>query len=46
MSASKTKTTLASDSSSELNASNSYEQAFKELEQIVAHMESGQMSLQ
>lgn len=46
MSASKTKTTLANDSSSEPDALSSYEEAFKELEQIVAHMESGQMSLQ
>jgi exodeoxyribonuclease VII small subunit len=46
MSASKTKTTVATDPLSGLDSTNSYEQAFKELEQIVAHMESGQMSLE
>ena len=46
MSASKTKTTVASDSTEELESAHSYEQAFKELEQIVAQMESGQMSLE
>jgi len=46
MSASKSKTTPATDSSSELDSTSSYEHAFKELEQIVARMESGQMSLE
>lgn len=46
MSASKTKTSQRPDHIDELTASHSYEQAFKELEQIVAQMESGQMSLE
>lgn len=46
MSASKTKPTVTSDSINALASTNSYEQAFKELEEIVAQMESGQMSLE
>jgi len=46
MSASKPKTPQSLDDSNALDASQSYEQAFKALEQIVATMESGQLSLE
>jgi exodeoxyribonuclease VII small subunit len=46
MPASKTKPSTTSDAINALEPTKSYEQAFKELEQIVAQMESGQMSLE
>lgn len=46
MSASKTEKSATQTSSANLESAQSYEQAFSELEQIVAQMESGQMSLE
>ncbi|HSG93684.1 MAG TPA: exodeoxyribonuclease VII small subunit [Methylotenera sp.] len=46
MSASKTEKSATSSSTTKLEPAPSYEQAFSELEQIVAQMESGQMSLE
>lgn len=46
MSASKTEKSATTSSSAQLESAASYEQAFSELEQIVAQMESGQMSLE
>ena len=46
MSASKTEKSATPAASSKLESVKSYEQAFVELEQIVAQMESGQMSLE
>lgn len=46
MPAPKTEKSAAPISSAKLQSEQSYEQAFSELEQIVAQMESGQMSLE
>jgi len=46
MPASKTEKSAPQTSSANLESAQSYEQAFSELEQIVAQMESGQMSLE
>ncbi len=46
MSASKTEKSATQTSSANLESAQSYEQAFSELEQIVAQMESGKMSLE
>jgi exodeoxyribonuclease VII small subunit len=46
MSASKNEKSAAPASSAKLESAQNYEQAFSELEQIVAQMESGQMSLE
>ncbi len=46
MPASKNEKSATSNSSSQLESTPSYEQAFSELEQIVTQMESGQMSLE
>jgi exodeoxyribonuclease VII small subunit len=46
MSASKTEKSATQTSSANPESAQSYEQAFSELEQIVAQMESGQMSLE
>ena len=46
MSASKNETSATPNSSAKLESAQGYEQAFSELEQIVAQMESGQMSLE
>ncbi|HEY9268783.1 MAG TPA: exodeoxyribonuclease VII small subunit [Methylotenera sp.] len=46
MPASKTEKSATQTSSANLESAQSYEQAFSELEQIVAQMESGQMSLE
>jgi len=46
MSASKNEKSATPNSSAQLEPVASYEQAFSELEQIVAQMESGQMSLE
>jgi exodeoxyribonuclease VII small subunit len=46
MSASKNEKSTTPTSSAKLESVQSYEQAFSELEQIVAQMESGQMSLE
>lgn len=46
MSASKNEKSATPNSSAQLESAASYEQAFSELEQIVAQMESGQMSLE
>jgi exodeoxyribonuclease VII small subunit len=46
MSASKTKTTTATSDKAALESTLSFEQAFSELESIVAQMESGQMQLE
>jgi exodeoxyribonuclease VII small subunit len=46
MPASKTEKSVPPTSSAKLESAQSYEQAFSELEQIVAQMESGQMSLE
>jgi exodeoxyribonuclease VII small subunit len=46
MSATKTEKSATPNSSEKVKSAQSYEQAFSELEQIVAQMESGQMSLE
>ena len=46
MSASKNEKSTTQNFSTQLESAASYEQAFSELEQIVAQMESGQMSLE
>ncbi len=46
MSAAKNEKSATSESSEKLASIDSYEQAFTELERIVAQMESGQMSLE
>jgi len=46
MSASKNEKSATQNSSAKLESVQSYEQAFSELEQIIAQMESGQMSLE
>ena len=46
MSASKNEKSATPNPSAQLDSAASYEQAFSELEQIVAQMESGQMSLE
>ena len=46
MPASKNEKSASSTTSAKLESVQSYEQAFSELEQIVAQMESGQMSLE
>lgn len=46
MSASENEKSATANSSAQLESAASYEQAFSELEQIVAQMESGQMSLE